>query len=510
MDNAFQLFRALIIYGVCLPLAIYIGYLMATPYDTPTLPSMGILFGLLTIPLFLRWHYPWVIAAWNTTAGLYFLPGKPSLTMVMIFVSFSISMLAYIMNRNLKFISVPSITRPLLCVLAVVLVTADLTHSLGLNVLGSDNVGGKRYLYIIAATLGYFALTAQRIPENKAKLYVALFFLGMVTAAIGTLASIVSPSWYFIFTIFPADSIGPSSAVGGEAGIARMAGLSMTCTALLNFMLSRYGISGVLDPKRYGRLFAFIAIMGLGLFGGFRSKVIELMLICTLLFFMEGLYRSRLLPVLILAMILGGTLIVPFSNRLPISMQRSLAFLPLDFDKEAEENARASTEWRLEMWKNDVLPIVPQYLILGKGLGIDAHDLDMANAETFKRTSDSAGNSALAGDYHNGPLSLIVPFGIPGVLAFLWFLVAGGRVLYRNYKYSGTEYVNLNRFLLVYYMVRVIIFFGIFGSFYSDLAFFVGPIGLSIALNGGVRSPAVEPVRVRPVLDKFKLASVAR
>src|SRR5580700_12350079 len=130
MTNAFSLLRSLIIYGVCLPMAIFIGYMLATasPNDPSTYVVIALLLGVMTIPLFLRWHYPWLILAWNTTAGLYFLPGKPPMGLVMITASFSISLLAYIMNRNLKFISVPSITRPLVFIAIVVLATAKLTN----------------------------------------------------------------------------------------------------------------------------------------------------------------------------------------------------------------------------------------------------------------------------------------------------------------------------------------------------------------------------------------------
>ena len=36
----------------------------------------------------------------------------------------------------------------------------------------------------------------------------------------------------------------------------------------------------------------------------------------------------------------------------------------------------------------------------------------------------------LAGDYHNGPLSILMPFGMFGAIAFLWLLGAGLKVLY--------------------------------------------------------------------------------
>ena len=188
-------------------------------------------------------------------------------------------------------------------------------------------------------------------------------------------------------------------------------------------------------------------------------------------------------------------------------VQRSLAFLPIKLDPIAADNARASTDWRLAMWL-DVLPQIPQYLILGKGLGINLHDLDMERDHLNKGEGAGAA-SALAGDYHNGPLSLIIPFGLFGVAGFIWFLVASLKVLYRNYKFGDHDLLLFNRFFLAQFIVKIIIFVFVFGSFYGDLIYFVGIVGMSIALNHGVARPV--PVE-RPVfkrftrLDKLRLA----
>src|ERR1051325_4648121 len=104
------------------------------------------------------------------------------------------------------------------------------------------------------------------------------------------------------------------------------------------------------------------------------------------------------------------------------------------------------------------------------------------------------GNS-FVGDYHNGPLSVIIPFGIFGSIAFLWFLGASFKVLRANYKYGDHDCFHVNTFLLAYFIAKVILFFVIFGGFYSDLPMFIGIIGFSITYNGGVakRVPAAQP-----------------
>ncbi len=95
--------------------------------------------------------------------------------------------------------------------------------------------------------------------------------------------------------------------------------------------------------------------------------------------------------------------------------------------------------------------------------------------------------TAMVGDYHNGPLSVIIPFGIWGVIGWLWFLATATRALYLNYRNSDPQLKTINRFLFAYFVARIIFFFFIFGGFYSDLAIFTGIVGLSISLNNGIR-----------------------
>src|ERR1035441_729724 len=101
MSNASALFRSLLVYGLCLPLAIFLGYLLANPLDLATVSVVTVLFFILTIPLLLRWHHAWLIATWNTTAMLFFLPGKPQVWIGLAGMSLLISILQYTLNRKI-------------------------------------------------------------------------------------------------------------------------------------------------------------------------------------------------------------------------------------------------------------------------------------------------------------------------------------------------------------------------------------------------------------------------
>ena len=117
----------------------------------------------------------------------------------------------------------------------------------------------------------------------------------------------------------------------------------------------------------------------------------------------------------------------------------------------------------------------------------------------------------LAGDYHNGPLSVIIPFGIFGSLAFAWFLWAGCRVTYQNFLFGDPAFHRINTFLFVFFLVKIVFFMTVFGGLVVDLTMFVGLVGLSISLNGGVAKRAVAPqAEPQAAFTRFKLHPAAR
>ena len=320
---------------------------------------------------------------------------------------------------------------------------------------------------------------------------VFLFFLGTATMAIASLPGVISPAFNFLFWFFPVVSMDtftdPNSVVGPTGPPARVFGLASLGLAVYCLMLTRYGIRGLLDLRNPWRLGVFCLSIGVAMFAGFRSAFILFLMTFALLFYLERLHRTWFLVPVIFVLLTGGGLLVLVASRLPFAVQRSLAFLPIPLDPVAKMDAQGSTGWRWKMWM-EVVPEIPRYLILGKGYSFSAGD-----HARIQRTGGNTESFELVGDYHNGPLSVILPFGIFGSIAFVWLLYAAGRVVYLNYRFGDPAYHNINIFLFAYFVVKAIFFFTIFGSLHSDLPLFLGLLGLSISLNGGVAKPEVAP-----------------
>jgi len=502
---ASSLFRSLVIYTICVPLALILGYLISTPDDFASFTVVGLVLFFLLVPLLLRWHHVWLIASWNMSVVLFFLPGKPLVWLALAWISLTIAFVTYIMNRKHKFLNVPELTRPLVLLVLVTIITAQFRGGMGLQALGSDIYGGKRYLLILTSIVGYFAIISQRIPPHRVPLYVALFFLSAITIAIGELAVVVTPSFYFLFMLFPVGSAGLQAIYSdplGRPGFAtRLSGLASAGSALYLLMLCRYGIENLFTLRRLGRLAMFACCLFVAMLGGFRSIFILFLLTFLLLFYLEGLMRSPLLPAFLLVAVVVGAAIVPLANHLPFAIQRSLSFLPIPIDPMVKAGAEASTEWRVQMWKR-VLPEVPEYLLLGKGYTFSAKDLASTRIRGISDTGTEG--TELAGDFHSGPLSVIIPFGIPGTIAFLWFLVAGLKVLRNNYLFGDATFRRVNTFLLAHFIAKAIFFFAIFGSLYNDLQSFIGLLALSISINGGMARPVLVP-QPKIAFNRFKL-----
>lgn len=500
-------------YAICVPLAVVIGYVLSNPFDKSTFVFVGVFGLLLVFPLLVKWHQPLLLFSWHTGIVVFFLNGTPDLWLVMVPLSLGISVLERAMNSDMRFIRVPQITWPLIALMAVVIFTAKLNGGFGLRSLGSDVYGGKKYVFLFIALASYFALTARRIPRERVWLCVGLFFLAPAINAIGDFAY-RTPHWlHFLFVVFPPTYAAPDEFMFGTT---RLGGLGTAGSAIYLWLMARYGLRGIFLSGQLWRVFLLVAGVSLIFLGGFRSALLLVIFTFVLKFFMEGLHRTWLLPVFAMAGITLLVAFIPLAHKLPFTVQRTLAFLPfLSLDAAAKRSADDSSNWRLQMWQA-LLPQVSQHLLLGKGYAIKPGDFNEMMGQTAlangmaSKLDASQGSLSLSGDYHNGMLSVVIPFGIWGVLAFLWFLGAGLRVMYFNYKYGDPALTTVNSLLFLLFLYEMLNYLSCLGGLQmsQDIGlFFLGYLGLSVALNNGVCRRATAPAGVEQKSPAPPLAS---
>ncbi len=512
MNNINALVRSIITYAVCIPLAAIIGYMLTKPLDYSAAAFYSMIVIILIFPIIARFHHPLMFLCYNLPINLFFVKTSPSIGMVMIMISLSISIFDRILSRRSQFISVPEMTVPLVILMAVVFFTAEVTGGFGLKSLGSDVYGGKKYAFLIVGIIGYFAFTARPIPPEKATLYVSMYLLGGVLSAVSDLVPLVPSGLRFIYLFIPPSGAGIDS-LGNydnlELGVSRLSGVSFAASIFYLWMLAYYGVRGIFMSGKIWRITLLaIAFLLIGL-GGYRSLFMLALSVFAILFFMEKMHRSPLMFVFLLLGVVAVGLVIPFASRLPFVMQRGLSFLPLDFNQEAIASAEASSNWRITLW-TDMAQQIPKYFFVGKGYAISLEDWSniqsSANANTVGGENDSL---ALSSDFHNGPLSVIIPFGIWGVFAFTWIIGVAIWILYRNYRYGRPDIKRANRYLLAIFISKFLIFMTVFGALQGDIGTLLSFVGLSIALNYGVAKaggqPLPQPAAINPPPSRLLL-----
>ena len=82
-----------------------------------------------------------------------------------------------------------------------------------------------------------------------------------------------------------------------------------------------------------------------------------------------------------------------------------------------------------------------------------------------------------------------------GALAFVFFFVTSIRVLINNLRYGDAEIKNINVFLISLFIGRLVLFVVLFGAIESDFWTFASCVGLSLSVNGGVKTATTREPR---------------
>jgi hypothetical protein len=495
------------LYGVAIPIALLLGYVVADAGAFNAAVVFGLILTVFSFPLLLKWHQALVILSWNAALSVFFLPGQPPLWM---FAS-AVSLLILVLNRTMGREEAPrwdwSVGLPLLLIGGITLLTIYVRGGLGMRALGSESFGGKKYLFVLAAITGFFVLSARSVPRDRAPLLGALFFLTSVTSLLSNLVFLAGRESYWLYYLIPSEyslHLFGEEALGSTGGLRRYGGLGYGCIGLIIWMFARYGLKGTLSLIPWWRIPMFLLLFAGSLFGGFRSALLLLALLIAALLVLDRTSRAKLVLASLALTVVIGTFLAAFSDRLPLSFQRAICFLPVRVDEAVRYDAEVSTQWRLDMWRV-VAREIPNYRWIGKGFRQSPADVYLIG-EAIRRGFASPYEASMnAGDYHSGIFTVLVTFGLPGLLAFLWFCGASLRILWRNYRFSAPEMSTVNTLLLALFVTRLTLYFTVYGAFYADLCQYTGMVGLSLALNGRpstATSAAPEPIPDAPGLAR--------
>lgn len=500
--NSSTLSRAQVIYGLCLPLAALIGFFLAEPMRFGTVAVVSAILGILIWPLFVKWYHPLLVASFHCSLILGFLPGSLPLWVPFAFAGFLLVVVQRCLDSRIRFFPPGGVGLSLVAIAGVVILTALVRGGVGFRSMGSESMGSKKYFFVLLGIACFFVLATRAVPRKQALLYMGLFCLSGLTGVLSHLIYLGGNKFYWLYSFIDSlPAYGQAAAewdVHGQT-LVRSVPLMGSATAIISFMLAWFGVRGMLRLHKPWRLCLVMLCMAVGLFGGFRSYVVGMALVLGVAFYLEGLHRTRLLPILFMVAVIGIAIVAMVSDKLPLAVQRSLSFLPVKIDAGVQMDAQGSLDWRLQMW--DLLrKEIPDYLVVGKGFAIDPTAMQMSDFNSRFGYGIQAEWAVLAGEYHNGPLSVLIPFGAAGAITFVWFLIAGTLRLRWFLKHGDPALLNINRALCAMFVAKIIFFAVFFGSFYSELVDFVVLVGLAECFNAPSRvEEEAEPVWAEPV-----------
>src|SRR5262249_41193594 len=162
---------------------------------------------------------------------------------------------------------------------------------------------------------------------------------------IGELADMLGPKFFILRTLFSSEgpnAYTPPAVIGSRpTHIENLTGVGY---ALYCLMLARYGLRGILDFSKPWRGVVFLLAALSCLACGFRGALIGFLLTVAVMFILEGLHKTQLLPLTLGLLVAAGLALIPMADKLPWSMQRTLSFLPLNIDPVVKASAEGSTD----------------------------------------------------------------------------------------------------------------------------------------------------------------------
>jgi hypothetical protein len=375
------------------------------------------------------------------------------------------------------------------------LVTVFFRNPVGFAFLGSgDRVGGKPYVDVLLATIAYLILSRVRItPEFARRIPLWVLAVAAFSAFAGSVALFAPQVGFFLgkfYSSFTPDSI----EVEIKAGETRFGFFQTFGTTLVLYVIAHTNALSLIHIRHLGSLCLYLSGVAMILLSGFRNAIVSSILYTMLSVFLRDRFLGAVKIAFTIIAIVLGAIILSFSNiNLPLTAQRSLCFLPGNWDPEAVSDAQGSSEWRFEMW--EIALTSDKYIhnkIFGDGFGYMRADFERAMDVMYGRTSlrgDEARQEMflLDGDFHSGPVSTIRFVGYIGLALILPLFFLLMRMAWRlSYLSLGTKYETCTLFYCIPIIILPMFFILVFGDYRLGLVTILYSVGIMNSLKSSI------------------------
>jgi hypothetical protein len=490
-----RIFQSIIAFAVGIFLAIWLGLNIVTE-QTETI--LKIIAAVLFLICFALGRKIWLLIPFAASLGLNLrIPGQPdSLLLAQIaFIAFSIPQF---LMRKLPYRFQFTELEFWMLMITLMIAQVYMRNPAGLNVFGGDTVGGKGYVLYVIALTSALILCGLRVPASDLKWVMRLSIAGGILNLAASILGVLVPTigFYLGQSYTRSDGVNYENREAIDTRAATRVGFLTQLGGNLALWISCY-ISPLIALLKPLWLMLILVSVGASLMGGFRNGI----MIVGLTFLLGIAYRSGGMGVLLSSFMgMGGIALLAAINLLapmPPNVQRALTFLPGTWEERYKVDAKSSTEWRVEVWKEALLTdrwIHNKWL--GDGLGFSAAELA---AQMNDRKGARAGISGFSahresilanGDYHSGPVSSIRVIGYIGLVIFL---LAQIRLAVQTHhliiRYRFTEWFSLTLLVGIPVIILPLVFVFIFGAFKTAAPIFLISCGLVSILKNNLPLP---------------------
>jgi hypothetical protein len=284
---------------------------------------------------------------------------------------------------------------PLFCITLLLAFNWLKGRDLGLNVFGSVRVGGKNYMNCVLPFVGYIAAVSIRRPNPKHDMRLPLYILSgyLVDAIIFVITTLVpasAPAFFRIYDCvnieaFQATQVSQISEIGGSY-VTRF-GRSGHLAYVLLACLQAYNPWNTwirLPTLLFAPFIAFFAVI-CSLISGFRNYLLRFVIVALIGIWQSfGIYSLFLaLPAvsLVAVLVLGqGTMF-----NLPPVVQRTLIFLPGNWDREIALSSEGTANFRKDLRRVYFKEFFRADNFLGDGYLYDREDLEYSQEQFWRQ-----------------------------------------------------------------------------------------------------------------------------
>ncbi|MFQ3670863.1 MAG: hypothetical protein SNJ84_05335 [Verrucomicrobiia bacterium] len=375
----------------------------------------------------------------------------------------------------------------------------------GLRIFGGDTFGARRNFAIALAVLAYFIVSNMNVRGNAylraiPAFYLAGVFLGTApyffTSVFPSTAPYVN---YFLgnvnveaYTEFQSDMI-----IAPDADLGRVGQLVALGNALLLCLVAYFPVRDWWRPARWWVLGLALAGLFLVLRGGFRSALFHYLVIGGTAAWLSLRWKSVLpammggLTIMVLAQLHGNLI------HLPLSVQRTISFMPGNWDYTVMRGVESSNDFRQQIQHTYLREGFWESPWIGNGFKVDRREIEQAVQQgiEFHGQMDPIRGFIARKDFHVGWISLYDCGGVVGCVFFAWMVGAMCWLFYkRRWALEDPKFAPLYTWLLCLFAKEILGYFVVFGAIHSSMTILTVMAGFLVAMGDRPGSEGDAPV----------------